>query len=186
MKRVTRTIKSTKINKHNKTSKYNTTYGEMEIEGIQKLYQHLSKNWTFDCFMDLGSGKGKVCAYMAKQPEIKDVLGIELVKERHNEATELMRTLSKEDSAKVNLVLNDIFKVSLKKYRAKNTFIWISSLCFPQDVVNNIFKKIKRELNPGTIVCCSKTPTNNVGELLETIIVPQTWNREHIVSIYKM
>lgn len=179
-----KTVIKSKVHKHNKTVKYNTTYGEMEEEGIQKLYRHLLKTFSFHCFMDLGSGKGKVCAYMAKQPEIKSVLGVELVKERHIEATELIKTLN--ESKKVILLQNDIFKVSLKKYNDSNTFIWISSLCFPQDVVNNIFKKIKRELKAGTIVCCSKTPTNNVGTLIETITAPQTWNKEHVVSIYKV
>jgi len=176
----------TKRNKHNKTLKYNTTYGEMEIKGIEKLYNHLLKTCSFNCFMDLGSGKGKVCMYMAKQPDIQNVIGIELVKERHIEACKLQKELEDKDSDKVKLILKDVFKVSLKKYKNMNTFIWISSLCFPQDVVNNIFKKIKRELNPGTIICCSKTPTINIGKLIETLVVSQTWNSNHVVSIYKL
>jgi len=182
-------MKKTKTNKSKLTKtlkKYNTTYGEMEILGIKKLYTYLLKTYSFNCFMDLGSGKGKVCAYMAKQPAIKEVVGIELVEERHQEALKLMDTLNPEEKQKVTLVLNDIFKVPLKKYKDMESFIWISSLCFPQDVVNNIFKKIKRELKPGTIVCCSKTPTIHIGELIGTLTVPQTWNSEHLVSIYKM
>jgi SAM-dependent methyltransferase len=177
-----------KVNKKvkNKTLKYNTTYGEMEISGIEKLYNYLKTTNSFNCFMDLGSGKGKVCMYMAKQPDIKQVVGIELVEERHEEANQLMKTLNTDDAQKVSLHLDDIFNVSLKKYNTMNTFIWISSLCFPQDVVNNIFKKIKKELKEGTIVCCSKTPTVNIGELIGTLTVPQTWNKDHLVSIYKM
>jgi SAM-dependent methyltransferase len=182
-------MKKTKSNKGkiNKTLKmYNTTYGEMELSGIKKLYTELLKTYSFNCFMDLGSGKGKVCAYMAKQPAIKQVIGIELVEERHQEALQLIENLNQEEKQKVLLVLNDIFKVPLKKYKDMDTFIWISSLCFPQDVVNNIFKKIKKELKPGTIVCCSKKPTIHIGELIGTLIVPQTWNSEHLVSIYKI
>lgn len=178
--------KSKQSIRRNKTLKYNTTYGEMEISGIEKLYNHLKPMNSFDCFMDLGSGKGKICMYMAKQPDIKQVVGIELVDERHEEALQLMKTLKPEDAQKVSLQLNDIFKVSLKKYKDMNTFIWISSLCFPQDVVNNIFKKIKKELKEGTIICCSKTPTVNIGKLIGTLTVPQTWNKDHLVSIYKM
>ena len=175
-----------KIHKNNKTLKHNTTYGEMEEEGIHKLYRHLLKNFSFNCFMDLGSGKGKVCCYMATQSDITHVLGVELVKERHNEALKLKENLSKENNKKITFLLNDIFNISLKKYKTMDTFIWISSLCFPQNVVNNIFKKIQKELKPGTIVCCSKTPTNNIGKLMETLVVPQTWNKHHVVSIYKI
>ena len=186
MKHKTKSIRP-KVNKKskNKTLKYNTTYGEMEISGIEKLYNHLKETNTFECFMDLGSGKGKVCMYMAKQPDIKEVVGIELVEERHEEANQLMKTLNIDEAQKVSLHLDDIFNVSLKKYNQMNTFIWISSLCFPQDVVNNIFKKLKKELKEGTLVCCSKRP-NNIGELIGTLTVPQTWNKEHLVSIYKL
>jgi len=136
--------------------------------------------------MDLGSGKGALCIHMAKQPAIENVLGIELVDDRHDEAVKLRESLSETDARKVDLVLGDIFKVSLKKYKSKNIFIWISSLCFPQELINNLFKKLKRELRPGTIICSSKTVTNNVGTLLETITLPQSWNQTHQATIYKL
>ena len=176
--------KKIRIKKKNKTQ-YNTTYGEMEIKGIDTLYNHL-KQYEFNCFMDLGSGKGAVCIHMAKQPAIENVLGIELVDDRHDEAVKLRESLSETDARKVDLVLGDIFKVSLKKYKSKNIFIWISSLCFPQELINNLFKKLKRELRPGTIICSSKTVTNNVGTLLETITLPQSWNQTHQATIYKL
>jgi len=176
-----------RIKKQNKTQ-YNTTYGEMEIKGIDTLYNHLITKYNYNpnCFMDLGSGKGAVCIHMAKQPAIEHVLGIELVDERHEEAVTLRDTLNEKDAKKVDLILSDIFKVSLKKYKPMNVFIWISSLCFPQEVVNNIFKKLKRELRPGTIVCSSKTITNNIGTVLETITLPQSWNASHQATIYKL
>jgi hypothetical protein len=108
------------------------------------------------------------------------------VDERHEEAVTLRDTLNEKDAKKVDLILSDIFKVSLKKYKPFNVFIWISSLCFPQEVVNNIFKKLKRELKPGTIVCSSKTITNNIGTVLETITLPQSWNATHQATIYKL
>jgi hypothetical protein len=176
-----------KYDTHNKTkSKYNTTYGEMEYEGIEKLYNHLLQtNKQINCFMDLGSGRGKLCMYMSAQQDIQKVIGIELVKERHDDAIAMKNKLT-EISDKVDLFNNDIFKISLIPYAKYNNFIWISSLCFSEKIVNNIFKKIKRELNTGTIVCCSKIPTIKIGELIDTVIIPQTWNSEHEVSIFRL
>jgi len=173
---------------HNKTkhNKYNTTYGEMEYEGIEKLYNHLLQtNKQINCFMDLGSGRGKLCMYMSAQQDIQKVIGIELVKERHDDAIAMKNKLT-EISDKVDLFNNDIFKISLIPYAKYNNFIWISSLCFSEKIVNNIFKKIKRELNTGTIVCCSKIPTIKIGELIDTVIIPQTWNSEHEVSVFRL
>ena len=55
------------------------TYGEMEYNGIQQLYSIIAEkyNKNIDCFMDIGSGRGKLCMYMAAQPKIKHVLGVE-------------------------------------------------------------------------------------------------------------
>ena len=173
---------------HNKTkhNKYNTTYGEMEYEGIEKLYNHLLQtNKQINCFMDLGSGRGKLCMYMSAQQDIQKVIGIELVKERHDDAIDMKNKL-KEISDKIDLFNNDIFKISLIPYAKYNNFIWISSLCFSDKIVNNIFKKIKRELNIGTIVCCSKIPTIKIGKLIDTVIIPLTWNSDHEVSIFRL
>ena len=76
-----------------KYKEHKTTYGEMEYEGIEKLYEAV-KEFEPTCFMDIGSGRGKLCMYMASKPEIKHSLGIELVKERHDDAKKLKSKLA--------------------------------------------------------------------------------------------
>ena len=176
-----------KYDTHNKTkSKYNTTYGEMEYEGIEKLYKHLLKTHKqINCFMDLGSGRGKLCMYMSAQKNIEKVVGIEIVKERHDDAIIIKNKLNNECN-NIDLFNDDIFKVSLEPYSFYNNFIWISSLCFGNKLINNIFKKLKKELKPGTIICCSTVPTIKIGELIDTVIIPQSWNSQHEVSIFRL
>jgi len=67
------------------------TYGEMEYEGIQQLYEHVTSHLSpkIDTFIDIGSGRGKLCMYMASKPKITSVLGIELVRQRHYDALQL-------------------------------------------------------------------------------------------------
>ena len=176
-----------KYDTYNKTkSKYNTTYGEMEYEGIEKLYKHLLKTHKqINCFMDLGSGRGKLCMYMSAQKNIEKVVGIEIVKERHDDAIIIKNKLNNECN-NIDLFNDDIFKVSLEPYSSYNNFIWISSLCFGNKLINNIFKKLKKELKPGTIICCSTVPTIKIGELIDTVIIPQSWNSQHEVSIFRL
>ena len=52
------------------------TYGEMEYDGIQKLYAYVCKKHPrIDSFIDVGSGRGKLCMFMAAQSKIKRCVG---------------------------------------------------------------------------------------------------------------
>jgi len=166
----------------------NITYGEMEYEGIQKLYSFISKNYNnkINCFMDLGSGRGKLCMYMAAQPKIKYVLGVELVKQRHDDAEVLKSELTFEYADKVKLLHKNIFDVDFEDYKNKQIFIWFSNLCFEPTGINNVFQRLQKELPAGTIVCCSKKPHELFGEFLNTIQVPMSWNKSSNVYIYRL
>jgi tRNA G46 methylase TrmB len=166
----------------------NITYGEMEYEGIQKLYTFITKNYNpkINCFMDLGSGRGKLCMYMAAQPKIKHVLGVELVKQRHDDAEILKSELTFEYADKVKLLHKNIFDVDFEEYKNNQIFIWFSNLCFDQTGIINVFQKIQRDLPSGTIICCSKKPEEIFGEFLHTIQVPMSWNKESNVYIYRL
>lgn len=164
------------------------TYGEMEYEGIHKLYQFITKKYNsqIDCFMDIGSGRGKLCMYMAAQPKIKDVLGVELVTQRHDDAEKLKSELDFEFANKVELINKNALEISFNKYLNNKIFIWFSNLCFDQDGTNAIFNKLQKELPNGTIICCSKEPNPPIGELLNKIKIPMSWIKESNVYIYRL
>lgn len=166
----------------------NITYGEMEYDGIQKLYSFISKNYNnkINCFMDLGSGRGKLCMYMAAQPKIKYVLGVELVKQRHDDAEILKSELTFEYADKVKLLHKNIFDVGFEDYTNKQIFIWFSNLCFEPTGINDVFQRLQKDLPRGTIVCCSKKPDEFFGDFLHTIQVPMSWNKSSNVYIYRL
>jgi len=162
------------------------TYGEMEYEGMQQLYNHVKKiNSKIDCFIDIGSGRGKLCMYMGSQPKINSVLGVELVKERHDDAVELKTDLRSVNFNKVELINKSILDVDLKKYSSNQVLVWFSNLCFNSSIKNDIFKKLVIELPKGTIVCCSSRPDINI-EFLEIVNIPMSWNHSSSVYIYRL
>ena len=101
------------------------TYGELDYEGIQKLYKYIKKNYnnSIDCFIDIGSGRGKLCMYMAADPDIKKVLGVELMKERNDDALILKSELQSEYANKVVLLNKNVLKVNFEDYKDSNIFI---------------------------------------------------------------
>lgn len=168
-----------------KYENHRVTYGEMEYTGIQELYSFVKKyNPKINCFIDVGSGRGKLCMYMAANPQIKHVLGVELVTERHDDAMILKNKLDSEFNSKVELSNKNMLEVNLDKYKNLETFIWFSNLCFDQSTTNEIFQKLK-ELSPA-IICCSKQPDIEIGEMLGTKEIAMSWNKTSVVSIYRI
>lgn len=164
------------------------TYGEMEYDGIEKLYTYISKHYNskIDCFIDIGSGRGKLCMFMAAQPKIKHVLGIELVKQRHDDAEVLKSELKNEYSNKVELLNKNVLEINFQNYKNNQIMIWFSNLCFEQNTTNEVFQKLKTEMPSGTIICCSKQPNPQVGDFLHDILIPMSWSQNSNVYIYRL
>ena len=118
--------------------------------------------------------------------KIKNVLGVELVKQRHDDAEILKSELKFEYADKVNLLNKNIFDIDFEEYKNKQIFIWFSNLCFDQTGIDEVFKKLKNTLPSGTIICCSKKPLENFGEFLNIFQVPMSWNKESNVYIYRL
>jgi hypothetical protein len=204
---------SCKFDKNINNNIYNNhkiTYGEMEYEGIEELYEYIKKRYNdeIDTFIDVGSGRGKLCMFMAAQKNIDKSIGIELVKERHDDAVLLQKELieyqdtgkttqmthsklckggEKIDYAKkVTLLNKNILDIDFKNYLSQdsNVFVWFSNLCFEQSTTNEIFEKINNELPDNSIVCCSKMPNPTVGTFLNKIKIPMSWSKNSDVYIY--
>ena len=167
--------------------KHDITYGEMEYKGMKKLYNYVNKiNKNINCFIDIGSGRGKLCMYLASSPKINDVVGIELVTERHNDATKLKLKLDEEYSKKITLIHEDINNIDLSIYKNKQAFVFFSNLCMPPLFINTIFKKLQNELSSGSIICCSISPTIKIGTLLDNIDVEMSWASTSNIYIYQL
>jgi tRNA A58 N-methylase Trm61 len=159
----------------------------MDYSGIEKLYKYVNElNKDISTFIDVGSGRGKLCLFMASIPKIKKSIGIELVVERYEDALALKSELSPEYADKVEFLNSNIFDVSLPS--STQTFVWFSNLCFDSATTDNIFQKFTDELPPGSIVCCSQTPKSNNPKLqfIKQVPIEMSWSKNSQVHIYKI
>jgi len=142
-------------------------YDKLSFDGIKQLYNHLKTiNPNIDSFIHIGSGRGPICMYMAIQPNINVVLGIENLKSLHDDAEDIKLDLKSENSDKVLLLNKKILDVNLKKY-SKNAFLWLGT--FHLKDKNDIFKKLKIELPNGALIC--SLYRSYIGELLESVTI---------------
>lgn len=171
---------------------HQTTYGEMEYEGMRKILTHLKHNnvLKFDYFIDLGSGRGKLSLQLAGLPNIKKSIGIEIVKERHEDAEKMKKKLMKfkEFTDKVVFINDDFNKVDLSEYINGVTLVWLSNLCFSQELTDKIFKKLIDVLPPNSIIACTREHLISSPQVSKfgTLQIPMSWNKESTVNLYKI
>jgi len=189
--------------KHDTTSRsavsydgHSTTYGEMNYEGMKLLYKYVQNiNPEINTFVDIGSGRGKLCLYLASLQKIHKCIGIELVKARCDDAIELKSRLSPLFADKVEFICADIFDVDLSERLLNNkaktevkVFVWFSNLCFKQETVDDVFEKIVKELPEGSVLCCSKKTNSENPRItfIESVPIEMSWNKKSNVHIYQI
>ena len=173
-----------------KYKEHKTTYGEMEYEGLEKLFRYIKKfEPRINTFIDVGSGRGKLVLYMAGKPTIKKSIGIELVDKRHEDALDLKNKLEifENYTNKVDLLNKNVLEISFQEYLPTDgfVFVWFSNLCFDQEITDSIFEKMREELPKGSIICCSQCPKTNDLDNIPSIKIPMTWSIS-TVSIYRL
>lgn len=162
-----------------------TTYGEMNYKGLEDLYNYIKEKHNITTFMDVGSGRGKLCMHMANNPEIKKVIGIEIVKNRHNDALKLLQQLESSYANKVSLIHGDICNEDVKHLFNKkgNVLVWMSNLCFSNEVSSAIYDRLLQILPKGSIIACSNRLKDE--EPNDNIKCQMSWNEQGSnVNIY--
>lgn len=181
---------STIITPHDK---YNTTYGEMTYDGMDNMFSQLKNYGVNKCktFMDLGCGRGSICLYMASKPNIKNSIGIELVKNRFDDAVQLKNNLGQNRyTSKLNFYNDDMFQYFNENSFDSNPYlIWISNLLFPNDLTNQLYNHLSENLPNDSIICSSKQPTNcndNLCKLIHEFNVPMSWSDNSHIYAYQI
>lgn len=186
------------ILKGNETTKSTETYGEMEYNGIEKINLEFNKNNQIEYFIDIGSGRGKLTCWFAGIPNVIKSYGIEIVQSRYNDAVKLKDQLFKSFptiAEKIELKCADISKINLRDLtnNSSDCLIWISNLCFDQELSNKIFGQILDQTEIGTMISCSKKPfeknlksNNKYYKFIKELEIKMSWTDNSKVFIYQV
>jgi len=170
---------------------YQTTYGELTLNGLEDILRYLKEdNKSFNDFIDIGCGKGRAVLYMSAFDNIRKSVGVELVTERANHAKDVMNKMRKNYKYFLNsadIIEGDFTKLNYNNMFSNkdNTLIWISNLCFSEDVNAKILSKIQKEFGKKYIICCSKElPHNNSLKKIFQKPIAMSWDSKSMVHAY--
>jgi len=170
---------------------YQTTYGELTLDGLEDLLKYLKEaSITFNDFIDIGCGKGRAVLYMSAFDNIRKSIGVELVTKRANHAKDVMNKMRgnyKYFLNSANIIEGDFTKLNYDNMFSKDdrTFIWISNLCFSEDVNARILAKIQKEFDNNFVICCSKElPHNNSLKKIFQKPIAMSWDSKSNVHVY--
>lgn len=160
------------------------TYGEITYNGadqILKLFNLTDK----DIFYDLGCGVGKFVIQAYLTTPIKKAGGIELSKTRIDNAKKIAKELKKQNKIerrrKLEFIEGDILKVNLKDATA----VFVSSLCFSNELMEKLTNKLAR-LKKGLRIATSRPLAENKAfKLIGDYQVPMTWSSSSTVHVYE-
>ena len=140
-------------------------YGEIRKAGVETIYKEISEYDGLDTFVDVGSGTGKICLHMSMISNFENIVGIEIVTERHLYAIELQQNLGR-DFDNVTFLNDDILKIEFER----PCVVFTNDVCFP----NQLTKIIWNSLPVGSHFISCK----NLGNSVKEINLNVTWQLE--------
>jgi predicted RNA methylase len=161
---------------------YASTYGFLSNKGVQQIIYKAIENYKNKSiknkiFIDLGSGDGSVVMYAAIF-DFKKVIGVELSTDRHNVAIKKKKKSKNKD--KIILHNGDLLKYDISNV----DIIYISSLCFSDEILKKIANKIAKEVKKGTLIFSSKELINKKLKKIDQFPVEQSWDLTSDIVMY--
>jgi SAM-dependent methyltransferase len=160
------------------------TYGEMTLEGVDKLIAYL-KPTKQDVFVDAGSGVGKLVVQFFFDTEVKKSIGVELSKERFDKALQIKEALKKDKALPRGRSLEFYHADILDAIPPDTTLFFMCSTCFSHDLMKKITERLSKLKPSLRVVTLKQLPKNEDFMLQDTLELPMTWSPSTSVYIYK-
>lgn len=168
----------------------NGTYGEMKMEGIEKLlhaFHTIKPIHSYAegkrTFYDLGSGVGQIVIAVAHLvPKIRSV-GIEQVPKRHAAAIAALEKVGVNISSRISFKEGSFLDPAVNF--SDLCWCFFSNLCASAELNSQIAEKLVKEAPVGCIVACSsELPFVSGFKLIDKITIEMSWSKSSIVYLF--
>lgn len=175
---------------------HNLTYGEIEWPTLKLMLDYVQKQQgpssvaspSGSRFYDLGCGRGRAVLYMAMSGIFEHSVGIEVLPERVSLAKDALNKLRASipiAGSRVKLFEASFLNPAFKYKDAK--LVFLSNMCFDTETQNAIFRKLNVEMPKGSLVFCSRPPSETLTafETLGIERVPMSWTPTSEIHILR-
>ena len=155
-----------------------STYGRLTHNGLKTIMnkiKELEPNIDFKKlnFLDMGSGDGYVTSIASFY--FKKSYGVELSKSRHVKAIELYNNISNTSFTNDDMLNYNLDNIDI---------IYISSCCFPQEILKKLGEKIKNDKHNVKYIATTKEIY--LDNIKHKIQVEQSWSNGSGIIVYKL
>lgn len=153
-------------------SYYETLYGEIVdwCGMVKRIKDHSSFSLTDAYFYDFGSGYGTLVAKLSEL--VKQSVGVEIVKERHEQAIQTYQN----QCPNTQFILGNFFQVPLKS----PCILLLNNLCFGTGTNKRLSNKIKKELQKNDIIIVTKKIPDLESYLRNQYEISCSWGKSEI------
>lgn len=173
--KMSKTIKQSK--KYKKVLGDASVYGEIRFMSLIKLLD-LAEPKPHEVLIDLGCGTGKTLLTAGLCFPLKEVIGIEYIKEIYISAKEKLKALKELLKAQepfkvspVKLVHGDLFDYKLHKA----DIIFINATCFGDEMMKRLFKKFEHLKSGARVIITSHQIPSDSFKEIHSGRYPMSW-----------
>lgn len=157
------------------------TFGTLEKTGLDNIInfykEKVSDILSNKNFIDLGSGDGRVSIW-ASTYGFSNSDGVELSPKRHNIA---INHLKKIDSNNINFFNDNILNHDIQKY----DLMYISSLCFNNELIKKVAEKIDLEGKINSMIVSSVRMPLKKYKFIKKSKTKQSWGDSELYTYLK-
>lgn len=167
-----------------RSSRSSATYGELTQTGARNLIRHLDPK-PQDVFLDIGSGVGKLVLQAAMSVGMRQCVGIERVRARHEYAVAALEYARQNTCLKTDNVVFE-FGNALDCDLSRATKVFMCSTCFSPSFLTRVARKLAKCVAPVTVVTLREFELEHRGlEKAGTFYLSTTWTRSTIAHVYR-
>lgn len=161
-----------------------STYGEIRPGAVGRLLEQLTPSRR-DVVYDLGSGIGKVVLQVALTCRVERVVGVELVRSRHEIAERVLERARERGllvTKDVQLRCADLMRTPMDDA----TIVYTCSTAFPDPFMRRLARRLAK-LRPGLRLVTTQE-LDPPGRFVprQVLRLPMTWNRAGRVHVYRL
>ncbi len=157
-------------------------YGELMPAAAERLFDYLGLGRR-DVLYDLGSGIGKFVAQAAIAKPLRRVVGIEMVRLRHDIAVEVLDRIEREallEAETFELWCGDFMRLPMKDA----TVVYTCSTAFPEPLMARMMRRLSRLPELRCFVSLRDPDVLHGFEVVDVLRLDTSWKRRAPVYVY--